>query len=590
MHLLKSMFVEPPAPSLDQNIHNIVFNKPGQEDWEDYTLYIDAQTGRKRTYYQFLDRVLDGATALGSPVEQGGLGLGLKGGGVDSGEMIGILSENCLDFPALVHSLLAITTPFALVSFYSTPFELKHALTLAKVTRLFVHPNVLSKVLPIAKELGIKNEWIYTIGGTGVRGRKSFSDMIRRVRIGKMKRIGVKKATKDMLAYLVFSSGTSGLPKGVMISHGNVIFSLYQAIVVAMDAMSISPPAVPDTPEGLNVTLVFLPFYHSFGLHIISFRAFMARSTYVIMSQWSIESALQAIQKHRITHLNLIPSVVHQLSVFPNLNKYDLSSLLAIGSGAAYLPPDLAEKLSKRLPKEIELGEGYGMSETTIAAMFSARDGMCGGKARRVRGATGILLPGMEARIVKDDGSDAAKGEAGELHLRGANIALGYWNNEKANKETFIEGGWLVTGDRFSRDDEGMFYFADRVKDTLKVSGMQVSPVEIENVLLAHPGKLITDATVSGVSGHGRTSDEKVPRAWVVLSPAGKKLEKEKGKGEVVNVLTQWSEQNLSKFKWLRGGIEVVKEIPKLPTGKTLRRVLVEKYEKKLAAQTKAKL
>lgn len=460
MRIIKSFCHTPPAPSLDQNIHEIVFNKPGQSAWPDYTLHIDAHTGRRRTYYQFVDRVFDGMTALGSSLEEGGLGL--KGGGLESGEMVGIISENSLDFPALVHSLLSLTTPFALVSFYSTPFELKHALTLAKVTRLFVHPNVLAKVLPVARELGLANDRIHTIGGSPVKGRKSFGDMVRHARVKKMKRLAVRKASRDTLAYLVFSSGTSGLPKGVMISHGNVIFSLYQAIVVAMDAMSVAPPAPPKTPEGIPVTLAFLPFYHSFGLHVIAFRAFMSPTTFVMLNKWNIETALKAIQRYRVTSMNLIPSVVHQLATYPQLGKYDLSSITNMSSGAAYLPPDLADKLLSRLGSDVDLGEGYGMSETTLAALFIPRPGMCGGRAKRLRGSIGILFPGIEARIVREDGTDAEPNEAGELHLRGANMALGYYGNEKANRETFVESTdgegklrWLLTGDRFYEDGEG---------------------------------------------------------------------------------------------------------------------------------------
>jgi len=207
------------------------------------------------------------------------------------------------------------------------------------------------------------------------------------------------------------------------------------------------------------------------------------------------------------------------------------------------------------------------------------------GKLRQVHGSTGVLLPGMEAMLFKDEksvpsGTDSGEAgckvnEPGELWLRSKNIALGYWNNPKANRETFI-GGWLRTGDRFKYDEEGYFWYADRVKDTLKVSGAQVSPVEIEDCLLAHPLQLITDATVAGVSG-GRTDDEKVPRAWIVLSNLG--ASKEWGKAKVIVELERWHQENLSKYKWLRGGIEVVDSIPKSPTGKTLRRVLQDRYE-----------
>jgi acyl-CoA synthetase (AMP-forming)/AMP-acid ligase II len=196
----------------------------------------------------------------------------------------------------------------------------------------------------------------------------------------------------------------------------------------------------------------------------------------------------------------------------------------------------------------------------------------------------------MEARILREDGSEASINEPGELFLRGGNVALGYRKNRMANEELFIDG-WLRTGDRFRVDEEGNFLsvpfdpfhcavidysvysYNDRTKvryfsffdiynylvflqDILKVSGMQVSPVEIEGVLLLQPDKLITDVTVAGVSG-GRLAGEKVPRAWIVLSEVGKK----RGASEVVKHLDSWCRKNLSRYKWLRGGIEVVAEV-----------------------------
>jgi len=188
--------------------------------------------------------------------------------------------------------------------------------------------------------------------------------------------------------------------------------------------------------------------------------------------------------------------------------------------------------------------------------------------------AVGILMPDMECRLVRDDGTDAGLNEAGELWARGPNIALGYYNDEKATKATFTADGWLKTGDQLKVDENGIFFFEDRSKDILKVSGNQVSPTEIEAALRAHPDHLIIDVSVAGVSG-GRTSDEKVPRAWVVLSEEGRR----RGEAETIQALIAWTQGNLTKYKWLRGGIEVVDEIPKTATGKVLRRVLQDKYE-----------
>ncbi|KAL0961550.1 hypothetical protein HGRIS_006489 [Hohenbuehelia grisea] len=481
-------------------------------------------------------------------------------------------------------SLVAITTPFALISSYSTPFELKHAMTLAKVTRVFVHARFLPILLPIAKDAGLSSRKIYILGGR-VSGYVSFSDMIDHVRHDSVPRLPVRSARRDTLAYLVFSSGTSGLPKAVMISHGNLNTALLQTIGLAVETRSIYTPPVIPTPEGIPIHLAFLPLHHTYGLHAFLFRAFIVPATYVLLGRWSIERALAAISKHRITNLPLIPSVVHQLVNYPGTPNADLSSVLVVNSGAAYLPPELSEKMTALTKRDVPVMEGYGMSECTIAAIAQPYPGILDGRGKHVHGSSGILLPSIEARIIRDDGTEADYNEPGELWMRGGNIAMGYWNNPKASRETFLEDGWLRTGDKFRVTEEGYFFFSDRAKDTLKVSGSQVSPVEIEDVLLAHPAGLIVDATVAGVSG-GRTSDEKVPRAWIVLSPTGKKL----GVSNVVRELQSWTEQSLSKYKWLRGGFEVVPQIPKSPTGKVLRRVLQDKYEQRALKRGKSKL
>ncbi|KAG2336454.1 acetyl-CoA synthetase-like protein [Suillus weaverae] len=204
---------------------------------------------------------------------------------------------------------------------------------------------------------------------------------------------------------------------------------------------------------------------------------------------------------------------------------------------------------------------------------------MLNGHAKNKPGSVGILVPGVETRIIHPDGSLAGPNEAGEIHVRGPTAALGYKGNDKATQETFVDG-WVRTGDQLWIDEAGMLFFVDRIKDTLKISGMHVSPVEIEKTLLAHPDKLIIDASVAGVSGR-RTWDERIPRAWVVLSHAGATL----GEKKVVVQLDVWVQERLSRYKWSRGGIGTVESIPKSPTGKVLRRVLVEQFDREAKAK-----
>lgn len=525
-------------------------------------------------YDDFLERIRDLATGLGASMSQGGLGVK-----AEDKEMIGIMGENSSEYIALVHACIRLAIPFAPISSFSTPFELKHALNLTNVTRLFVDEKFLTTVVPVATELGIDLNHIYVMKGNP-NGRKSFWSIVNDVRRRKIPRVDVRTANKNTLAYLVFSSGTSGLPKAVMISHGNIIFALEQMNVVAARGVVAQAQA----PEDTSATLAFLPLHHTYGLFVFCFRTTLASVTLALLSKWDINLALTAIPKYKISFLPLIPSVVHQLINHPGIENVDFSSVAVMRCGAAYLPPEMGQKLVSLAPKDASFLEGYGMSELTISAISQPESGSLNGKLTFVLGSTGILIPSMEARIMRDDGTDADIDEIGELWLRGGNVALGYWKNEKASKETFIDG-WVRTGDKFRVDASGNFWYADRAKDILKVSGAQVSPVEIENCLLEHPGQLINDVTVAGVSG-GRISDEKVPRAWIVLTASGK----QRGEAAVVKELDDWHKKNLSKYKWLRGGIEVVDAIPKSPTGKVLRRVLQDRYELANAKELNAKL
>ncbi|KAG1849896.1 hypothetical protein DFJ58DRAFT_794277 [Suillus subalutaceus] len=547
----KSMFPDLPVVP-EANVHHLLFNRPDQQAWPDYTLYVNATTGKRWSFRQFVERVRDGATALGADIEQGGLGISLA-----KGEIVGILSENSLDYIALLHSLLAIAVPFAMISGYSTPFEFKHAVSLSQATRIFVSPSL----LPLALTSGLPDDRVYLLEGH-VEGHLSYEDLVNRARRNRIPRLPVQHATRDTLAYLVFSSGTSGLPKAVMISHGNLTNSLLQVKVVTEEVNKFQKPPVWNGPNGMQVLFNVLPIHHTYGLHISCFRVFFSPLTVVLLPKWDVNAFLNAIPKYRATTLYLVPSLVHQLVHRPEFQAADFSTVQVVHCGAAYLPVSLSEALLSRFAGLERIGEGYGMSESTISIANKPIPGVLDGRAKNKPGSTGVLLPGIEVKVVREDGTLAAVNEPGELHVRSGCVALGYRNNPKATEETFVNG-WLRTGDRIRIDEDG---------DTLKVSGLQVSPVEIENTLLVHPDKLIIDASVAGVSG-GRTLDERIPRAWVVLSPEGHKL----GASSTMAKLDVWVRESLSKYKWLRGGIEVVDMIPKSPTGKVLRRQLAIK-------------
>jgi acyl-CoA synthetase (AMP-forming)/AMP-acid ligase II len=447
MHL-KSLFPElPPIP--ETNLHNLLFKRPDQASWPDYTAYIDAQTNQRVKFKEFLERIYDAATGLGSDVVAGGLGL-------QPGEVVGIMSENAIDYIALVHALLTLTVPFALLSSHSTPFELQHTLNLTKPSRLFVDAESLPRAVKVAQEHGISKDKIYVLTGKTPAGFLSFEDIVKKGR--SLKRIGVKEAKKNTLAFLVLSSGTSGLPKAVMVTHGGLIASLFQAIVMGQAIALSNPPKPLKTPEGIPVILGFLPLHHSYGLHQFSFRAFMMPSTTVLQSKWDIDVAINAIQRHKISTLNLIPSIFHQLVNSPKFQNADLSTIAVITSGAAYLPQDLLKRMLTILPKDVMFAEGYGMSEATLGALMRPYPNLLPGKLMKFDpAATGILVPGMEVRVIRDDGQEADFDEPGELWFKADTISPGYWGNEKATKEAYTPDGWFKSGDMFRVSKEGLF-------------------------------------------------------------------------------------------------------------------------------------
>ncbi|KAG7092990.1 putative NRPS-like protein biosynthetic cluster [Marasmius oreades] len=618
MHI-KSPYPPPPdlPPNEPLNVFNVMFNRPDQKEWTDFTLYVDSTTGKKLKYSAYRKRMEYVTTALGAPISKGGLGLGIEGGTDletrDDGtlvrpvkEMVGIMSENSSDYSVLVNSLLAGTIPYALISAYSTRFELLHALKLTHLTRLFVQAKHLPLVVPAAKEVGIPMDRIYVIDGGDhemVQGHTTLFGLIEGVHRKVIPPVGVRPAKMNTLAYLIFSSGTSGLPKAVMITHGSLASSLLQFATVLQS--NTNPPPVLPTPEGIPIGLGFLPMHHVYGLGTYCQRNWFSPATFIMIPRWSVNEALRIIKKYGLTHLNLVPAALHQLVHHPDITKDHFKTLIAATCGAAYTPSALVDQFQKYLPVQIDFLLGYGMSEATYNASGQPPDGVTSSTGKPLHkthgeGAIGVLNAGTEARILREDGTDADVGEVGEFYVKGGNVVPGYWENSEANRETFVRfddedgrygGRWLRTGDRMWSDADGALFYADRSKDTLKVSGSQVSPVEIENVLLAHPEKLITDVTVAGVTPNDlvvststesrKELGEKVPRAWVVLSEAGKRL----GEQNVLGVLDRWHRESLSRYKWLRGGIGIVQEIPKNPTGKTLRRVLVDEYERDLKSR-----
>jgi 4-coumarate--CoA ligase len=345
------------------------------------------------------------------------------------------------------------------------------------------------------------------------------------------------------VAVLPYSSGTTGLPKGVMLCHANLVANVEQTLAVA-------------TIEPGEVTPAFLPFFHIYGM-VPVMNGYLARGACLAtMPRFDLALCLDLIQRHRARNLWIVPPVAIALAKHPLVGEYDLSSLQQITSGAAPLGGEITEAVRERLG--CLAVQAYGMTEMSPVSHVTPRN------APR-KGSVGLAVPGTHCRIVDPEtGEDRGPGEEGELWVKGPQVMLGYHQRPDATAETLVEDGWLRTGDLALIDAEGYCFIRDRRKELIKVKGFAVAPAEIEATLLTHPA--IADAAVIGVP-----DDEsgKAPVAFVVPAAAAKPTLEE---------VQAHIAAHLAHFKQVRE-IAVVEAIPKSASGKILRRVLRDGYK-----------
>jgi acyl-CoA synthetase (AMP-forming)/AMP-acid ligase II len=343
------------------------------------------------------------------------------------------------------------------------------------------------------------------------------------------------------VAALPYSSGTTGHPKGVMLTHRNLVANLQQ-----IDG------AIPTTEE--DVLIGVLPFFHIYGMTVILNNGVRSGAKVVTMPRFDLEGFLRTIQEHRVTRAYVVPPIALALAKHPLVERFDLSSLQLVFSGAAPLGEELERTCAQRLGCRVS--QGYGMTESSPVSHSVPHPG---GPVKP--GSIGPVLPNMECRIVDvDTGEDAAPGERGELWMRGPNVMKGYLGNEQATRDTVDADGWLHTGDVAVVDDDGDFAIVDRVKELIKFKGFQVPPAELEALLITHPQ--VADVAVIGVEDE---EAGEIPKAFVVLG------------GEVTgDELMAFVAEHVSSYKRVRA-VEVVDEIPKSASGKILRRVLKDR-------------
>jgi acyl-CoA synthetase (AMP-forming)/AMP-acid ligase II len=480
---------------------------------------IDGPTGRTLSYAD-----------LARAVHQVAANLARRG--FRKGDVFAIYSPNVLEYAVALHAVATLGGIASTANPLSTPRELALQLNDARAKSLVTIPELLDHALEATRQAPVKEVFVFgeAAGASPFAALMEGNDAVPAVTIDPRKG----------LVALPYSSGTTGLPKGVMLTHRNLVANILQT------------SAVVQATEGER-SIAVLPFYHIYGFTVLLNISLYQGVTIVTMPRFDLELFLRLLQDYTITRANVVPPIVLALAKHPLVARYDLHALLSINSGAAPLDASVEQACGDRL--KCFVGQGYGLTETSPVVSTTPVD-----PAKRRGGSAGLLIPNTECKVIDPVSQrELGPGEQGEVWIRGPQVMTGYLNNPEATAAMLDADGWLRTGDIGSVDSDGYLHVVDRLKELIKYKGYQVAPAELEGLLLTHPA--VADAAVIPCPD---AEAGEVPKALVVLkSPVSP------------DELMAFVNGQVAPYKKIRQ-LEVVNQIPKSPSGKILRRVLVE--------------
>ncbi|KAI9009030.1 hypothetical protein DFJ74DRAFT_637093 [Hyaloraphidium curvatum] len=557
-HLLQTLRLAPPVPGEPRDL--------AEEDRDSRTpIYVDGSTGTSVTYADYKRDLWLLAAALQT--------LGLPRDAV-----VGVHLHNSLQVPFAFHAAVLAGYAVSPVSPSLTRDEVAAQLAKCRAAAVVTDADLWDVSSPAASPLNPKPLLILASrpppGSPVPPGTPTLPDLLELGRTLPPVRFNpLSPADAERTVCLVpFSSGTSGAPKAVALTHANQTAAALQIGSTMRGALAWDPVG------GTKAAVAFVPMAHVYGCNYFMGSLLGLRVTVVMMAKFAPEPYLRLVSRYRPPVLFLVPPVVVRLIAMPReeLAPYDLSSVRYVFCGAAPMRAETEQALVGVFPGEVQVKQGYGMTEMSSVLR-------CTLDAPNPAGSVGTLSPSSEMIVVSPDGRLLGPGEEGELWARGPNRSVGYLGDPAASlaaiafrdgeRDTrgpdgleFTGAGWLRTGDVGYIDAEGRGYITDRLKELIKVNAMQVAPSELEGLLLLHPR--VADCAVIGVPDD-RFGE--VPRAFVVPAPAsgGEKF-------DPVEVV-EWAAGRTAAHKRLRGGVVAVDEIPRNSNGKVLRRVLRER-------------
>lgn len=513
------MFFKSPSPLVEiPNISWPEYFLQRIEPLQEQVALIDADTNRQISYAELKQHIHSIAKTLQSK-------------GYKKGDVFAIYAPNVIDYASTFQAILLLGGTVTTTNPIYTANELKQQLNHSKAVCLFTTSALLIKVHSIIEATAIQEIFDFD-------DINSFGTLLLDIS-GEVFAAESIDPGND-IAILPYSSGTTGLPKGVMLSHRNLV------------AHNIQFEAQKDTtyPDNKDHLIACLPFFHIYGITVIMNLGLCNGSTLLIVNGFKPKQFLGLIQQYQVRKAYLVPPVILFLAENPLVDNYDMSSMQYIMSGAAPLGEDQVLELRERI--SCTVCQGYGLTETS--PVTHKEPDLLNTKL----GSVGVLLPNTEAMIIDTEtGKPLGFNETGELLLRGPQVMLGYLDNPEATTATLDVNGWLHTGDLARVDQDGFFYIVDRLKELIKCNSYQVAPAELEALLLSHPA--VTDAAV--VPKPDKKAGE-VPKAFVVV------------KQDIsADELISWAAKQVASYKRIKE-IEFIDQIPKSPSGKILRRIL----------------
>ncbi len=476
--------------------------------------FIDSMTDMPMSYAELDDRVRR-------------LAGGLLERGLAKGEVVAIMAPNVPDYAVVFHGVAMAGGVVTTINPTYTEREVHHQLNDAKASKLIVFSMFAETAQAAAADSGVK-EIVLLENLEDLMGEPLAEQV---------------PVDLDDVVVLPYSSGTTGLSKGVMLTHRNLVANLAQTAAII-------------TIEEDESFVAVLPFFHIYGMQVLMNLGLYLGSTIVTMPRFDLEQFLALHQKHGLTRAFVAPPMVVALAKHPLVDNYDLSTLKNIFSGAAPLSAELAIECGQRL--DCEVVQGYGMTELSPVTHATPE-----GKFKP--GSAGMTLPNTEVRIVNLEGEDLGLDQDGEVWIKGPQVMKGYLNNDQATAETIDKEGWLHTGDVGHVDADGHLYIVDRLKELIKFKGFQVPPAELEALLLTHPK--IADAAVIGLPDDDAGE---IPAAYVVLRPDTEATAEE---------IQEFVAGQVASYKQIRK-VTFLDAVPKSASGKILRRVLRDEAAK----------